>query len=372
MFKRAFVRGIQSTLVANDRAVYPDEKIAAEVADYIADSLDFDPLSDTMTYDKVAELANHLIDASNELLKQGHKADPSVKTASLKDLTKLAHENAIALMQKAAEGTTLDPGNQGNKEETSAEGKNDKAYRPDGYAENSRGTTEIDTKPGEVGAMKDHPTGPANSPAGSNSLTEGKSASLTETLRKMAQGTTLSPGNDGNKSSVTAEGQDELKARPQSYAVLPSQGAPSVVNNLVSGSAIAGREIPHPDGPTNKGVGASTNSLIQHSAKAASYDEMFIELFKKTANEVVNHLPTSLSQEQKVAEVRKCMGLNTEEKAGHILNLYKVAGDAPPWLTEKKDEKKEGKCSKCDADPCKCEKKEASADLLAVIRNASK
>jgi hypothetical protein len=369
MFKRAFVRGIQSQLVKNDRAVYPDTKVASEIADYIADNVDFDP--GNVTYDKVAELANHLIDASNALLDRGFSAGPSVKTASLQSLEKLAHDNVIELMHKAAEGSTIEGGDKGNKEPTTGEGKMDSSARPAGYAENSQGSTAVDTKPGAVGAESDNPNKASNSPAGSNSITEQRTAALLSAI-KVAMGSTIAGGDKGNTEPTTGEGKMDAAARPDGYAVLPHRGADDAIKAMVGGAAVIGKEVAHPNQVANTPGGS--NSIVAQT-KAANEDP-YIALFKKVAAEVHPFLPAAAPAEQKVAHVRAMMGMDTTEKAAFIANLYKVAGEMPPWLAEKKEEKAEGK------DEEKGEKKEEKkeekmeekkeASLLDVFKSIAK
>lgn len=392
MFKRAAVRGMQTALQASGRVGYPDAKTAQEVADYIADRLEFNPLTETLTGEKIAEICNHLIQASNELIKQGYQVTTNVKVASDQDLQALAHQNALDVMQKAAEGSTIEGGDKGNEQPESSEGKMDYKNRPLGYAEDSRGKTEVDTKPGAVGAEKDNPKAPHESPAGSNSVTEQRTASLAEMIKKIAAGTgsTIMGGDKGNKEDSSAEAKMEKKMRPDGYALFPRRGTESDVQKLINEKAVVGKEQPHPVGYHESPPG--NNSVIDHSRKAASEDDAFLSLFKKTANEVVPCLPTEMDQETKIAHVRRCMGLTTEEKAQYIIGLTKQAemppalakaieekkehgGKMPTEAEEKKEHEGEKKCPKCGLpmSECKCskeEKKEASADngLLARLR----
>lgn len=371
MFKRAFVRGIQAQLVKNDRAVYPNEKAATDVADYIADNVDFDP--GNLTYDKVAELANHLIDASNALVERGYEAGPAVKTAALQSLEKLAHAHVVDLMTKAAEGSTIEGGDKGNKEPTSGEGKMDGAARPAGYAENSRGSTDVDTKPGAVGAESDNPNKATNSPAGSNSITEQRTAALLDAI-KVAMGSTIMGGDKGNTTPSSAEAKMDAQARPDGYAVLPSRGADDAIKAMVGGAAVIGKEVSHPNQVANTPGGS--NSIVAQTKAAA--EDPYLTLFKKVASEVHAFLPAAAPAEQKVAHVRAMMGMDTTEKAAFIANLYKQANEMPPWLMgkkddekkdEKKDEKGESKAEEKKEEKAE-EKKEAS--LLDVFKSIAK
>lgn len=344
MFKSAFVRGVQSAMVNSGHIAFPSEDAAIKVADYISDRLNFDP-TEGVSREVTASVGQALFEASNYLKGQpGFKVASFHKLATVDDLNKLAHYNVIDLMQKAAEGSTIEGGDKGNAEPNSAEGKMDAAARPVGYAEGSLGKSDVDTRPGAVGKEQEQPNAPANSPSGSNSVTEqSRTASLAQMLRKVAEGSTILGGDKGNAEPQSAEGKMDAADRPAGYAVLPSQGSLGELMNQVKGPATIGREVSHPNGPANTPGGS--NSVIQHSAKAASADP-YVELFKKTAAEVVPYIPSVLGEDAKIAHVRACMGLTTLEKAAYLTSVHrdlsaKVAGEMPAFIQEKIDAKKE-------------------------------
>ena len=378
MFKKAYARAVMTGLVQSGLAEFPSPEKAAAVSDYIADHLEI-PLFDEKTGAAVAmpvgvtaKIAEAVIDAANYFKQNGEKTASFAKLASYEDLAKVAHIHVLDLMKKA-EGSTIEGGDKGNTEPTTAEGKMDEKNRPVGYAENSRGSTAVDTKPGAVGKEEEHPSSPPNSPAGTNSVVEQThTASLHEMIRKMAEGSTILGGDKGNKEPTTAEGKMDMGQRPAGYAVLPSQGAAGAIPALVTGPAIVGRETPAPNGPANSPAGS--NSVIEHSQKAAE-DQAFLMVFKKTANEVMPFLePLGLSDDEKIAHVKTMMGYNMEQKAAHITALsrsktaaaqtapvpapapsgyahyngknanQKTGGELPAFLAamnEKKEEKKE-------------------------------
>jgi len=153
MFKHAFVRGIQSALVNQGVATFPDETTANKVADYIADRVDID-LSKPVPRDVAVKVAVDVKAASDYLKGQpGFKAASWNKLASWDDVQKLADHNVVQLMTKAAEGSTISGGDKGNEEGQSPQGetKMDVEQRPPGYATDSRGKTDVDTRPGAVG-----------------------------------------------------------------------------------------------------------------------------------------------------------------------------------------------------------------------------
>jgi len=326
MFKKAYVRGIQNALIQGGHVAFPDEESAAKVADFIAGRVAFEPTGGAVPRETTTKIAQALVEASSHLRSQpGFKAAAFTKLASVDDLAKLAHAHALDVMQKAAEGSTIEGGDKGNQDPSTAEGKMDAAQRPPGYAVTSPGKTEVDTRPGAVGKEQEHPNKPAESPSGSNSvIDQTRTASLGALLRKVAEGSTILGGDKGNQEPSTAEGKMDAAQRPPGYAVLPSQGAPGELLNLIRGPAVVGREIPHPNGPSESPSGS--NSVIQHSAKAAAEDP-YLALFKKTAAEVLEFLPGSITEDAKIAHVRACMGMTTEEKAHYVAGLQKEAAD---------------------------------------------
>ena len=347
MFKHAYVRGVQNALIQGGHVAFPSVDDACKVADYIAERVDLDPLNgEAVPVDKTAAIADAVIDASNWYRGQpGFKAAAFQKLGSVDDLDQLAHAHAIHLMEKAAEGSTIEGGDKGNTEPTTGEGKMDASARPSGYAEDSQGYTEIDTRPGAVGAEEPQPNAPSVSPPGDNSVVEqSRTASLQSMISKLAEGSTIIGGDKGNTTPTTGEGKMDAALRPQTYAVLPQQGALGQMMAHVSGPAVIGKEIPQPMKPGESPTGS--NSVIQHSQKAAGADP-FITLFKKTAAEVHTYLPGALTEEQKVAHVRACMGMTMEEKAHYLNGLQKEAadktsGEMPAFIQAKIDAKKNG------------------------------
>jgi hypothetical protein len=336
LFKRAYVRGVQNLLMQSGHVAFPDATSAIKVADYIADRVDVDPLKEGgVPREVTGKIAEHIIDASTYLQKQpGFKAASITKLASVEDLSKLAHDHAIDVMQKAAEGSTIQGGDKGNTEPQSqhAEAKMDLGNRPEGYAEHSRGKTDVDTRPGAVGKEQENPKKPSESPPGDNSVIEQtRTASLADLIRKVAAsgtGTTIFGGDKGNQEPTTAEGKMDMKQRPQGYAVLPGQGDLGELMRQYGGAAAVGKEVRQPNAPSNSPSG--TNSVTQTSAKSAEEDP-YLAVFKKTATEVVPHLPAHLGDEEKIAHVRACMGLTPDEKAHYLVGVQqKMAAATVP------------------------------------------
>lgn len=325
MFNQAYVRGIQTGLVNADRASFPNEETAYKVADFIAERITLD-FSNPIPAQTNLKIAQELIAASDYIKGQpGFKAASFNKLATWDDVQKLAEYNAEQLMVKAAEGSTIEGADKGNTEtqSTTGEAKMDVSQRPPGYAEDSRGKTEVDTRPGAKGVEEPHPKTQANSPAGDNSVVEqSRTASLHDLFRKAAEGSTILGGDHGNKAMSSGEAKMDADQRPSGYAVLPGQGALGELMTHMSGPAMIGKEMPHPN--TQAESPSGSNSVIQTAAKAASEDP-YITLFKKTAAEVNEFFPHSLSENEKIAAVRACMGMTTKEKAHYLQGLQKEA-----------------------------------------------
>lgn len=330
MFKKAYVRGVQNAMIQAGHVAYPDQDTAAKIADYVADRVDFQPHKDGgVPREVTAKIAEAMVDASKELAAKGYKAAAFQKLASMDDLGKLAHQHALDLMQKSAEGSTIEGGDKGNKENETphAEAKMDTSsnYRPMGYAEDSRGKTDVDTKPGAVGKEQEHPKKPSEGGTGSGGspVEQSRTAALESFIKKTAEGSTIQGGDKGNKQkdSVHAESKMDASWRPPGYAVLPGQGDLGELMKMFGGSSAVGKEQPHPKGPAESPSGA--NSLTQTSQKSAANaeDAAYMTLFKKTAAEVNPYLPTGMSDENKVAHVRLLMGLNNHERARYLTDL---------------------------------------------------
>lgn len=337
MLGRSYVRGVQAGLINCGKLTYPNDKIASEVADRLADQFGEFPLykeGQELPVDEriTAKIASMLLKVDPEFKKVGHITSPRPIINSMEQLQKMASDHAVDLMKKA-EGSTIEGGDKGNDESTTAEGKMDDKNRPSGYAENSQGKTDVDTKPGVVGKEDAHPKGPSNSPSGSNSVEDqSRTASVLELLMKAAGGSNMEGGDKGNQEYTTAEGKMDEKNRPSGYAVLPSQGNPGAIPQMVSGAAVVGKETPHPNGPANTPGG--TNSVIDQSKAASELDPEYVTLLKKTAEAVVKFLPSDMSPSDKLAQVKYLATLSNQKKAEHLHQLKTASAKKEPTLDD--------------------------------------
>jgi hypothetical protein len=329
MFKNAYTRGIMLGLVQSGRAQFADAADAVKVSDYIAERVDFDPFKPVPAA-VTHKIAGHLIEAAEILAKQpGFKAAAFGKVESWDEVAKIASDNAVHLMElaaeKTAEGSTIEGADKGNDEAQSPAGETrmDAKQRPPGYAEGSLGKTDVDVRPGQVGKEEEQPNAPKETDKKDNSLQEqSRTASLKDIMRKIAEGSTIMGGDKGNKEMSSAEAKMDAAQRPEGYGTLPSQGGLGALMSQMKGPAVVGRETAQPNKPAESPSGS--NSLTQHSAKAAAEDP-YVALFKKTASEIIEYLPQHLGEEEKIAHVRACMGLKTAEKAHYLTGLQKEA-----------------------------------------------
>ncbi|HEY6025447.1 MAG TPA: hypothetical protein VIV09_00985, partial [Pseudolabrys sp.] len=240
MFKHAYVRGIQTALVNSGHAVYPDEPTAHKVADYIADRVEIN-LEHDVPRAVGEKVATQLLEASEWFKRQPtFKAASWNKLATWEDVRALADRSAEQLMIKAAEGSTIEGGDKGNTQGESPQGetKMDAGQRPPGYAENSRGKTDVDTKPGAVGKEETQPNAPAETDHKPNSVEDqSKTSALRALFQKAAEGSTIMGGDKGNQDMSSAEAKMDAAQRPPGYATFGMKGVGSLgeVMKQVSG-----------------------------------------------------------------------------------------------------------------------------------------
>ena len=355
LFKRAFVRGLNSELVRTGAVVYPSKEAADHAADHVADNSGMpDPLSHgaAITTKVASALCDHLIQASQHLCKEaGNKYNPQVtKTAQATDPPTTARQEAWALMEKAAAetGSLMEGGDNPNDQpaasSSNAEAALEAARRPENYANlGEEGVGNYERKgQGNVGTEEKHPEKPKATEDGTNSVIENtaKHGSLASIIQKVAAGSTgaLIDGGDvpndmpaavkGNAQAPgNAEAALEAARRPENYANKGEDGVGR--SDMVPGTnSQVGSEQAHPLAPKATDSG-KTNVPIEHimgsdggSKKASAFNQ----LFEETAQTVVPYLPERMEEPQKVAHVRAMMGLADEQRASYLRDLYNTLG----------------------------------------------
>ena len=413
LFKRAAARGVAYELVRNGIVAFPSKEAMDEAADAVADS----PAAEGMpemsgegghSPEELSAVAQKLMEIAHALMEQAGAAAPGAggmppemhpegseaagmpppspeaakmsmdltKTAAESDYQTVAAESAVACMDKAAaevkqatSGALIHGGDKGNDaSQAAAVGEVaalDKKQRPEGAYHHGVGKTELDTIGGLIGDMSKHPKGPANSPSGSNSVSQdagsaSKQGSLDAELKKIANKLVgLHDGTDKNKLTDSAKidtvAQLDNKNRPQGKYLVGVGNA----NFSEPQTHRIGHEEPHPNAPKNSPSG--TNSVMQ--ASKTSEEEAFVVLFKKTAEDVGPYLPR-MSDDEKVAHITKMIGYDHDGRQEYLNGLHKTAG-ADESKESKKHEK--GESAKYEKKEEKDETKKESA-LLGRIR----
>lgn len=341
LFKRAFVRGLNTELTRRGVAKWPTKQAADSAADYIADHSGMpDPHSnpEAVTSKVAEELCERLVVASDQMCKQaGNRYLPSLnKTASMADPKQTAIDEAWEVMNKVAAemGSMLQPGKDKNTlpaaAAENAEAKQEQNRRPEGYANlGEKGVGNYEGKgEGSVGTEKKHPEAPAASGSGSNSITENTAkhgSALANIVRKVAaeMGAMLQPGQEKNDlpaaAQHNAEAKQELMRRPEGYAVKGEDGVGRSDMVPPTGAQI-GVEQTHPEAPTATDSGKQ-NVPLEHLSKSA-----FDIVFEETAKDVVPYLPEKMAEEHKIAHVRSTMGLDSGGRANYLRDLYVSLG----------------------------------------------
>ena len=404
IFKRAAVRGICHELIRTKRAAFPDQESADAASDAVADKA---PEAQAMpevspegghSPETVVAIANRLMEIAAELMKsvQGGAEAPAggapeaggpppdvgalaakegaeqlFKTAAAADYETVASDQAVALMDKAAEetkaaGNLITGGDKGNDAHQAAKltdvGALDQQQRPEGTYHHGAGKTEFHSEQGAIGDLAKHDKEPKETPPGSNSLTESKKAALNERIAKIA-GALIHGGDKHNTpaqaASTTEVGKLDQKQRPEGYAHVGQGNA----NFKEPQAARIGKEEKHPNGPSNTPAG--TNSVIEASKAAgdlSAEDQAYVAVFSKCAADVGAYLPTTMTDDTKVAAIRHMMGMDHDERQTYIDELVKSAAAD--------EEKKKHMAHEAKETPAEEKKEEAKKEgaLMEQIR----
>jgi len=365
LFKHAYARGINDELIRHGIVRYASKVAADEIADAVGDQMPVDPAAEEMapegggapvSPETAAEVAATLVESANKLIEETAGAglaeegvppmeeEAEVKTSAAQDLSTRAHNQGYAVMVKSAEeakhamGSTIEGGDKGNTmaDATAAETAMEARNRPPGeYVKGVTGVGQTSSPAGRgtgvVGSEQvPAPDAPGESPAGSNTvIQQSKMGALQSIIQKVAMGSTIEGGDKGNTmgEAPAAETQMEATNRPEGYAT----NSLGMTQLPVTPAATVGTEQPQPEAPKASPPGSlpgeGGNSVVDFSAEAKTGGaDPFIALFKKTADEVAQFLPTNCSDEQKIAHVRQMMGLTESERNNYIGLLQKEAG----------------------------------------------
>ena len=182
LLKRAHVRGINYELVRRDLISWPNEKIADEASDAVADNLPEEVLPEQtdeggLTPEQAALVIQHLADVAQEIAAQsgGVKDAEYTKLAASVDYMDAARAHAWSLVIKTAEelsGTAVVGDGKHQTEIAEGEGQIDAVENPSDEKVGPRGTSKLDTTPGAVGAEKPQDKLPGASDAITNEVSK--------------------------------------------------------------------------------------------------------------------------------------------------------------------------------------------------------
>jgi hypothetical protein len=388
LFKRAAARGVAHELVRQGIITFPSKQAMDEAADAVADSPAAAPMPEMSpegghSPEELAAVANKLMEIAHALMEQAGASAPGAggmppgmehegaapegpppspeaakaamelsKTASEANYETLAAEVAVECMTKVADetkaattGALIHGGDKGNDANQAAQhgevAELDKKQRPEGAYHHGVGKTELETMQGHLGDLSKNPKGPANTPGGSNSVSKdagsAKAAGLDAELKKIANKLVgLHDGKDKNELSDAAKIDTvaalDQKNRPQGMYHVGRGNA----NIKEDEAARIGKEQPHPKAPKNHPSG--TNSVID--ASKTSEEDAFLVLFKKTAEDVGPFLPTTLTDDEKVAHISKMIGFDHDGRQEYITALEKKASEGMKGDESKHDKYK--------------------------------
>jgi hypothetical protein len=396
LYKRAFVRGLNAELIRQGVVVYPSKEAADQTADFIADESGMpDPQSQGERLDiKVASaLVDFLIRGADEQCKAvGNKYNPQLsKTAAAQDPAECAYADSISLMEKCAAESEENTLAAAAKNSDAAE--RELRERPEGYAHTGPGNYE---GKGEAPQGKERePTAPGTENSkkvpGTNSVIENsKTSALQDIVRRVAKTAGNDIGDHGpNDMPSAAENSDalrnEMEARPEGYANY--DGAMGNTEMSIPADAQIGEEEEHPDVQSTPET-SGTNSVIDAVGGVKS---AFDQLFENTARQLIPYLPAKMDENQKVAHVRRAMGLDVAERAGYLGSLYlklgadqasaksvhdhfmkKASDDEEATKRERKEENEDKKPAGESADRPKDEQAGKSVELPSFMTNDKK
>jgi hypothetical protein len=327
--KLAFARGVGNYLQRTGTTQIPTEELLKHACAAASGAISVEPSQHAVPHEQTFKVAQHLVAFNESLMQQGKTAahvtpvciDTDAQTAYGDMITHLVKQ----AMSSVITGAPTAPNTIANSSDAAAVLE---AHRPDGYALAGMGNTNITDVPAAAvtGVETPHPLAPkAVGGVASNSIVEAsKNASITATLRKLAEGSTTITGGPSppntQMASPSAEGKLDIAQRPEGFALVGQGGA-----NIdgTPAAAVTGMETPHPDQPAHTGVG--TNSVVE-ATKNAQWNQHF----QAVASLVGPQLPEAMPMEAKVAAVKQCMAL---EPVAQTQYLQKLASQYAPQST---------------------------------------
>lgn len=262
LFKRAHVRGINFELIRRGLISYPNEKIADETADAVADNIPAPEEiaeqiiaaggtpeeaeaavnevasnsgevlpevsgEEGLTEEEAANVIQQLADVADEIAQQTGGEEGAIKGAALRklassvDYEQAAHAHAVSVMEKAAEeyGTTVTGDGRFQETIMEGEGQVDADTNPSSDKVGPQGTTDLNADAGAVGAER-----PQDETPGPTDVTPSEVAKLSMLLRKLSQADGQAQGTAPGSGNTGAIGRQELTTNIDMSGVAPAVG----------------------------------------------------------------------------------------------------------------------------------------------------
>ncbi len=379
LFKRAHVRGINFELVRQNLITWPNEKIAEEAADAVADNMMDEEIPEMSTgeglsAEEATQVIDQLVDVAENIAEKtsGAKDVEFNKLAASFDYETAAILTANSLIEKAAEevGTTTVTGD-GRFQDAMLDGETveDARENPQQEMVVPQGTTHMDTSAGEVGAQQDQPGG---QPGAVDIPPTGEVAKISHLLQKLAEEETgTNPG--------TGEPTPYLEPSTNVAAVGATSPGGKGTTSQPKGPQI-GEQMKQPGGQpgageTPKGEVAKLSHLLKAAMKKVSMEEEAVAMEQEGAAADAQEEEAAIEQLATIIQAAKEEG--KQEAIAEITGEGGGEGELPPELAAAEGAPPGAPPGVPPAAPPMAEevpkeaaeKKEASADaLLTVLR----
>jgi hypothetical protein len=330
--KQSFARGIGESLQRSGTTSIPTPELLKHACQLASHEITVEPSEMAVPHDQCIKVAQQLVAFNNQLFASGKVASGSPPALIGNDEVSAYGDMLQNLYKHAMAGAPVITGNKPEQQNLMANVVNAEkvldAHRGEGYAHVGQGNTNLgETEAARIGEELKHPLAPTGvGGAGGNSVVAAsngqsqssaaqKSASIAESLRKLAMGgaSTITGDNPSqqNLEADSANSETVLDAhRPEGYANVGQGNA----NINETQAANVGEETGHPLAPAHGGD--ASNSVVE-----ATKQGMWERHFNEVASHVAPRLPQTMPREEKVAAVKRAMAMEPHELNGFIQKL---------------------------------------------------
>lgn len=281
LFKRAHIRGMTHELTRQGIVTWPSKLAEEEAADAVADDLGEEEVPEVtgetgLSQEQAAAALNKLVEVAEEIAAKTSGYDIGVnKEAAGVSYEDAASVAAWSVMEKSAEETATGPDVPGQGAPSvdlsaTAEAGIDASKVPSTALVGPKGTSDIDTRPGAVGAETPQPNQPgAQSSAPTGEVAKTSALRSLETLlhqmskASAADGASLSGGATAGPTPAPRQDLPDNLVIPSAVAKARGQTA----QNVPAGANV-GRTMKHPGG-TPGATDATPNKPAQDAVKQA-------------------------------------------------------------------------------------------------------